>query len=215
VAYTSVSHMGFVLLGIFAGNELAMQGAVVQILCHGISTGALFILVGLLQERTHTRDMRRMGGLWSTVPRMGGVAMFFALASLGLPGLGNFVGEFLVLLGTYQRSVPLAVLASLGLVVATVYSLWIIQLAFHGPNSNAWKLPDLSGREAFVMGVLMAALLWLGIYPSPVLSTSRPAVKALENAVGGNAAPTASAGATGDTLLERGMGRLADRGGTP
>lgn len=215
VAYTSVSHMGFVLLGIFAGNELAMQGAVVQILCHGISTGALFILVGLLQERMHTRDMRRMGGLWSIVPRVGGVAMFFALASMGLPGLGNFVGEFLVLLGTYQRSVPLAVLASLGLVVATVYSLWIIQLAFHGPNSNAWKLPDLSRREAFVMSVLMAALLWLGIYPSPVLSTSRPAVKALENAVGGSAAPAASAGATSDTLLERGMGGLAGRRGNP
>jgi len=181
VAYTSISHMGFVLLGIFAWNELALQGAVIQILCHGISTGALFILVGGLQERTHTRDLARLEGLWSTAPRMGGAAMFFALASLGLPGLGNFVGEFLVLLGTYQRSVPLAVAASLGLIVATVYSLWIIQRAFHGPNREGWKLADLGLRELAVMGVLMAVLVWLGIYPSPVFRTAGPALKALES----------------------------------
>jgi len=181
VAYTSISHMGFVLLGIFAWNELALQGALVQILCHGISTGALFILVGALQERTRTRDLMRLAGLWSTAPRMGGVAMFFALASLGLPGLGNFVGEFLVLLGTYQRDVPLAVLASLGLIVATVYSLWIIQCAFHGPNREGWKLADLSARELAVMGVLMAVLVWLGVYPSPVFTMAGQTLKALEN----------------------------------
>jgi NADH-quinone oxidoreductase subunit M len=191
VAYTSVSHMGFVMLGIFAWNEVALQGAIVQIICHGISTGALFVLVGALQERTHTRDLRRLGGLWSTAPRMGGVAMFLALASLGLPGLGNFVGELLVLLGTYQRSVPLAVLASLGLVAATVYSLWIIQRAFHGPNPESWKLPDLSGREAAVFGVSIVALVWLGVYPSPVLNVSAPALKALED----NAARSAEAAA--------------------
>ncbi len=180
VAYTSVSHMGFVLLGVFAWNELALQGAVIQILCHGISTGALFILVGALQERTHTRDLTRLEGLWSAAPRMGSVAMFFALASLGLPGLGNFVGEFLVLLGTYQRSIPLAVLASLGLIVATVYSLWIIQRAFHGPNREGWKLADLSPRELTVMGVLMAVLVWLGIFPSPVFRMVGPVLGALE-----------------------------------
>jgi NADH-quinone oxidoreductase subunit M len=180
VAYTSISHMGFVLLGIFACTELALQGAVVQILCHGISTGGLFILVGALQERTRTRDLTRLAGLWSAAPRMGGAAMFFALASLGLPGLGNFVGEFLVLLGTYQRNVPLAVVASLGLVVATVYSLWIIQRAFHGPNREGWKLADLRPRESAVLGVLMATLVWLGVYPSPVFKMAAPTLAALE-----------------------------------
>ena len=97
VAYTSVSHLGFVLLGIYAGTTLALQGAVIQMLAHGLSTGALFILVGALQERLHTRDMRQIGGLWSSAPRIGAIGLFFAIASLGLPGLGNFVGEFLVL----------------------------------------------------------------------------------------------------------------------
>ena len=104
VAYTSVSHLGFVLLGVFAWNPLALQGAVLQMVCHGISTGALFILVGALQDRIHTRDLDRMGGLWQVAPRMGGAAMFFAMASLGLPGLGNFVAEFLVLVGVWQVS---------------------------------------------------------------------------------------------------------------
>src|SRR6185503_5614264 len=102
VAYTSVSHMGFVLLGVFALNEIAMQGALIQILAHGISTGALFVLVGALDERIHTRNLDNMGGLWAVVPRMGAVTMLFALASLGLPCLGNFVGEFLVLFGAYR-----------------------------------------------------------------------------------------------------------------
>ena len=103
VAYTSVSHLGFVLLGIYAWNTLALQGAVIQMLAHGLSTGALFILVGALQERLHTRDMRQMGGLWASAPRIGAIGLFFAIASLGLPGLGNFVGEFLVLLRHLPR----------------------------------------------------------------------------------------------------------------
>jgi len=180
VAYTSVSHMGFVLLGIFAWNEPALQGAVMQIIAHGVSTGALFILVGALQERTHTRDMGRLGGLWSTVPRMGGVGLLFALASLGLPGLGNFVGEFLVLLGAYPVSAPLTALATVGLIAATVYSLWMIQLAFHGPNVAGWKLPDLGSREMAVMAVMIAIIVWLGFYPQPVLNTAKPALDQLQ-----------------------------------
>jgi NADH-quinone oxidoreductase subunit M len=180
VAYTSVSHMGFVLLGVFVWNELALQGVVLQILCHGISTGALFILVGAIQERIHTRDMRRMGGLGSAVPRLAGVAMIFALASLGLPGLGNFVSEILILFGTYRDSVAAAVLATVGLVSATVYALWMIQAAFHGPDKEGWKLPDLSGREAAVMGAMIAAILWLGLYPQPVFKTITPALHHLE-----------------------------------
>ncbi|MBI4526485.1 MAG: NADH-quinone oxidoreductase subunit M [Deltaproteobacteria bacterium] len=180
VAYTSVSHMGFVLLGVFAWNELALQGAVVEIICHGISTGALFILVGALQERVHTREMERMGGLWATVPRMGGVGMVFALASLGLPGLGNFVGEFLVLLGVYQISAPLAAWAALGLVSAAVYSLWIVQKAFHGAVQKERRIRDLSPREMAVFTSLMAVIVWIGLYPQPLLNTAKPALEALQ-----------------------------------
>ena len=177
VAYTSISHMGFVLLGVFALNEIAMQGAVIQILCHGISTGALFVLVGALDERIHTRNLDRMGGLWSVVPRMGAVTMLFALASLGLPGLGNFVGEFLVLFGTYRVSIPITVLATVGIVFATVYSLWIVQRAFHGPRREYPKLSDLSPREVGIMALMVAAIFALGLAPQPVLNTTRTAVE--------------------------------------
>ena len=105
IAYTSVSHMGFVLLGIFAFREMAMQGVVMQMLTHGISTGALFVLAGMLKERLHTRDMNKMGGLWTSMPAMGGVAMLFTMASLGLPVLGNFIAEFLILMGTFSVNV--------------------------------------------------------------------------------------------------------------
>jgi NADH-quinone oxidoreductase subunit M len=169
VAYTSVSHLGFVLLGVFAGTELALQGAVMQMICHGLSTGALFMVVGIIQERLHTRDLRELGGLWKVAPKMGAVAMFFAMASLGLPGLGNFVGEFLVLVGTYQRSPWLAAIAAVGLVAATIYSLYLVQQAFHGGNRRQWRMPDLSRREITGFAVMMAALLWLGTYPQPVL----------------------------------------------
>ena len=180
VAYTSVSHMGFVLLGVFVWNEMAIQGVVLQILCHGISTGALFILAGSIQQRIGTRDMRRMGGLWTAMPRLAAVALIFALASLGLPGLGNFVSEMLILFGTYRVSTLAAVLATLGLVSATVYALWVIQAAFHGPEKEGRKLPDLSGREAAIMGALIAIILWLGLYPQPVLKTITPALHQLE-----------------------------------
>jgi NADH-quinone oxidoreductase subunit M len=179
VAYTSVSHLGFVLLGIFAWNELALQGAVMQMICHGLSTGALFILVGALQERTHTRDTRRMGGLWTVVPRMSGVGMFFALASLGLPGLGNFVGEFLVLLGSWRVSRAATALGTVGLVAATVYALAIVQRAFHGEKREVWNPPDLASRDMAILGIMMAALVWLGLYPQPVFSTVLPALAGL------------------------------------
>jgi NADH-quinone oxidoreductase subunit M len=173
VAYTSVSHMGFVLLGVFVWNRLALQGVVMQIVCHAVSTGALFMLVGSLQERLHTRDLSRMGGLWATVPRMAAVTMVFALASLGLPGLGNFIAEFLVLVGTYHSSVTATVLASLGLIGASVYALWIIQRALHGPNQLGLKPADLSGRETAAMAAMIIVIVWLGLYPQPVIDTAR------------------------------------------
>jgi len=174
VAYTSVSHLGFVLLGIFVSNQLALQGAVMTMLCHGISTGALFFIVGALQERMHTREIDRMGGLWSTVPVLSGAALFFALASLGLPGLGDFVGEFLVLLGAYPVHLGLTVSATIGVLAATFYALQMVQGAFHGPNRYGWSLPDLNGREAVVMASMMASLLWLGLYPRVALDTLAP-----------------------------------------
>jgi NADH-quinone oxidoreductase subunit M len=173
VAYTSVSHMGFVMLGIFAGNETALEGAVVQMVSHGISTGALFILAGLLQERMHTREISAMGGLWETMPALSGASVVFAMASLGLPGLGDFVGEFLVLLGAYRASAPLTVVATLGLLAATLYGLRFAQNAFQGPNPHHWQLPDMRPREWAVLGLMMACLLWIGLYPQPVLNAVR------------------------------------------
>ncbi|MGW8251137.1 MAG: complex I subunit 4 family protein, partial [Anaerolineales bacterium] len=180
VAYTSISHMGFVILGIFSWNTYALQGAIILMLSHGISTGALFILVGELQERTHTRDLRRMGGLWDTAPKMGRVGLLFAVASLGLPALGNFVGEFLILLGTYQAAPLFAILATLGFIVATVYSLVMVQRIFSGPNKDAWKFPDLNTRELLIMTVLIVLIFWLGLYPQPVLDTSQRSFDALQ-----------------------------------
>ncbi len=179
VAYTSVSHLGFVMLGVFAWNAMALQGAVMQILCHGFSTGALFVLVGALQERIGTRDMNEMGGMWETVPRMGAIGMFFALASMGLPGLGNFVAEFLILFGSYPVHPVLTILATVGLVAATLYSLWIIHRTFYGRKRREWRIADLSFRHMLVFGVMMAVLLWLGLSPQPVLDTSGPALERL------------------------------------
>ena len=182
VAYTSVSHLGFVLLGIFSWNQLALQGAVITMICHGLSTGGMFVLVGGLQERLHTRDLERMGGLWSAVPRLSGAVLFFSMASLGLPGIGDFVGEFLVLLGSYRISVPVTVVASIGILTSTFYALRIAQRAFHGPNPHPWRLSDLTPREGVMVAAMIAGLLWLGLYPQPVLNTFQPALQNLQHA---------------------------------
>ncbi|ADJ28758.1 NADH-quinone oxidoreductase subunit M [Nitrosococcus watsonii] len=179
IAYTSVSHMGFVLLGIFAGTPLALQGAVIQILAHGMSTPALFMVAGVLQERLHTRDMRQMSGLWSKAPRLAAIGLFFALASLGLPGLGNFVGEFLILLGTYPVSTPFTAIAALGLILAAVYALLIVQKVFHGKGQDTQPLPDFSIRHMTAMSAMILILLWLGLYPQPVFDMAYPALESL------------------------------------
>ena len=138
-----------------------------------------------MQERIHTRDLERMGGLWSTVPRMGAAMCFSRLASLGLPGLGNFVGEFLVLLGAYRVSVPVTVVASLGFITSCVYSLWIVQRTFHGPNQEGWKPPDLSIREASVMAVLTVLIVSLGLFPQPIFTFVNPSLARLERIAAG------------------------------
>jgi NADH-quinone oxidoreductase subunit M len=169
VAYTSVSHLGFVLLGIYAFTPQAMSGAMLQMVSHGISTGALFILVGALQDRIHTRDLSRMGGLWAQVPRMGAAALVLCMALVGLPGLVNFVSEFLVLVGTWPTSHVATILAGVGLIFATVYSLRLFQTAFHGTPKETWKLPDLSLRETGVLFFMIALLVLFGLFPQPLL----------------------------------------------
>ncbi len=181
VAYTSVSHMGFILLGAFSFNQFALQGVILQMLTHGISTGALFILVGAIQDRIHTRDLNRLGGLWDQVPGMGGVGLVFAMASLGLPALGNFVAEFLILVGSFQASVFWTVIASLGLVASTLYSLRILQKVFFGEKKEEWKISDFDGREIFVMAALIITIVWIGIYPGSFLNTSKTSVERILN----------------------------------
>ncbi|MEP5763791.1 MAG: NADH-quinone oxidoreductase subunit M [Halieaceae bacterium] len=179
VAYSSVSHMGFVLLGLYAWNSLAVQGAIMQMVAHGVSTAALFMTAGALQQRLHTRDMDQMGGLWQNMPRMGACAMFFALASLGLPGLGNFVAEFLVLVGLFQVSPVLTAVAALGLITAAIYSLSMMQRAFQGVPDLQRNLADYGRREMAAMLVMVAALVWLGVYPQPLLDMAQPVVTSL------------------------------------
>ena len=176
VAYSSVSHMGFVLLGLYAWNALAMQGAVMQMLAHGVSTAALFMMAGAIQHRLHTRDMHKMGGLWHNAPRMGACALFFAVASLGLPGLGNFVAEFLVLVGLFAVQPWITAVAALGMIGAAVYALWMMQLAFQGTPQENRNFADFGSREMTTMAMMMMALVWLGIYPQPVLDLAQPAL---------------------------------------
>jgi NADH-quinone oxidoreductase subunit M len=168
--------MGFVLLGIFAFNEMALQGVVMQMVTHGISTGALFVLAGMLKERLHTRDIRQMGGLWTSMPGMGGVALVFTMASLGLPVLGNFIAEFLILMGSFQANIPLTVIATLGLVFAALYSLRLMQKVFLGPQLADQVVQDFSARERIVMGILTASIVLLGLFPQPVMDMTKAMV---------------------------------------
>jgi NADH-quinone oxidoreductase subunit M len=154
-----------------------------QMITHGISTSALFILVGALQERIHTRNIDLMGGLWEKVPRMAGIGMLFAMASLGLPGLGNFIAEFQVLAGSFRADIFWTSIATVGLIASTIYSLKIVQRVFHGNKLKEWTLPDFNIREIFVFGVLIISIIWLGLYPQPVLDTSRNSVLQIQNSV--------------------------------
>ncbi|MFT3930349.1 MAG: NADH-quinone oxidoreductase subunit M [Spongiibacteraceae bacterium] len=180
IAYTSISHMGFVLIGIYSGTTIALQGVVVQMIAHGLSAGALFILCGELYERLHTRDLRKMGGLWTQLKFLPPIALFFAAASLGLPGLGNFVGEFLILLGSFKIAPVVTIVAASGLILAAVYSLIIMQRAFFGKPQSDERLRDLSGRELGLMFSLMLLLLLLGLYPQPVMNTSAAAMAGVQ-----------------------------------
>ncbi len=177
IAYTSISHMGFILLGVFSWNLIALQGAVVTMLAHGISAAALFMIAGALQERLHTREMGKMGGLWTVLPRLSGLTLFFAIASLGLPGLGNFVGEFLVLQGAFRANIALTAMAALALILAPVYALGMMQKAFYGPSARYSLGSDCGRREWLSLALLVLTSVWLGVTPQTILNISMPALQ--------------------------------------
>jgi len=184
VAYSSISHMGFITLGVFAAlmpgslateqRFIAQQGAVVTMVAHGLSSAALFALAGALQHRLHTREFGKMGGYWKAAPRFGGCALFFCLAALGLPGLANFIGEFMVLLGSFPLYPLVTVLAALGMIAAPAYALMVIQKAFHGEPSPGPQPADLNGREMGMMGALIVLTVYLGFYPQQLLDIVAP-----------------------------------------
>ncbi|MFV8782215.1 complex I subunit 4 family protein [Microbulbifer sp. SA54] len=173
VAYSSVSHMGFVLLGLFAGNTTAILGAVILMMAHGLSSAALFGLVGKLQQRFHSRDIRDMSGLWATLPRLSATALVFVMAAIGLPGLGNFVAEFLTLAGSFRSYPWLTLVAASGILLASLYGLRLLQKVFFGiPHSDQLTagITDLSRKDLTVFAGAGLLLLWIGIYPQPLLS---------------------------------------------
>jgi NADH-quinone oxidoreductase subunit M len=177
VAYSSVSHLGFVVLGTFAFTAQGMSGSVLQMVNHGLSTGALFLLVGILYDRIHTRDLGKMGGLATQVPVYSGILLFVALSSIGLPGLNGFVGEFLILLGTFIANKAFAVIAVTGVVLAAIYLLWAYQRAMHaGPAREEHRtLLDLSLREKLLLVPILAGILFIGVFPKPLLQRIEPA----------------------------------------
>jgi NADH-quinone oxidoreductase subunit M len=178
VAYSSVSHLGFVVLGICAMNVQGMQGATFQMLAHGVSTGGLFLLVGMLSDRRHTRLISEYGGLKGVVPRLTAVFFLITLASIGLPTLNGFIGEFLILLGSFARSWRWASIAATGVILSAVYMLWMVQRVYYGPitNEENTHLPDLSAREWCASAPLVAAAIVMGVVPTVFLKPMEPAV---------------------------------------
>ena len=182
VAYSSVSHLGFVMLGLFALNPLGIQGGILQMINHGLSTGALFLLVGMIYERRHTREMDAFGGLWKVMPVYGSLMLIVALSSMGLPGLNGFVGEFTILLGAYGSNAIgspwFAGIAALGVILAAIYILYMFQKMFLGPldKEENMKLKDLNWREIATLVPLLVFIFWIGLYPKPFFALMAPAV---------------------------------------
>jgi NADH-quinone oxidoreductase subunit M len=180
VAYSSVAHLGFVVLGTFAITTIGIQGGLFTMVSHGLTTGALFLLVGILYDRRHTRDIAAFGGVWKPAPRLGGIFLAVTFASIGLPGLSGFVGEFLSLLGTFVVHRPYAVIATVGVILAAVYMLWGFQRVFTGePEGENVQFRDLDRRELASVVPLLALSLLLGVFPKPLLERIEPSVKAL------------------------------------
>jgi len=193
VAYSSVSHLGFVMLGLFALNSLGIQGGILQMINHGLSTGALFLVVGMIYERRHTREMDDFGGLWKVMPIYGAITLIVALSSMGLPGLNGFVGEFTILLGAWGAgnaggalgSHWFAGLAAIGVILAAVYILFMFQKLFLGPVSKEenQKLSDLNWREIATLLPLLVLIFWIGLYPKPFFALMGPTVDHLVSVI--------------------------------
>jgi NADH-quinone oxidoreductase subunit M len=189
VAYSSVSHLGFVILGLFSLNQQGVEGAILQMVNHGLSTGALFLIVGMLYERRHTRDLEAYGGLWRAVPLLGSLTLIVTLSSLGLPGLNGFIGEFTILLGAFNStalgSFWYAGIATLGVILAAVYLLHMFQKVFLGrldkPENKV--LIDISGREIIILVPILVLIVWIGLYPQPFFDLISPTVNQLLMAI--------------------------------
>jgi NADH-quinone oxidoreductase subunit M len=185
VAYSSVSHLGFVMLGIFALTPQGLSGAVLQMVNHGLSTGGLFLIVGMLYERRHTREMAAFGGLWKVVPYMGTLSLIVVLSSMGLPGLNGFIGEFTILLGSFGSTALgspwIAGVATLGVILAAVYLLVMFERVFLGPvtHSENETLAEISWREVVTLLPLLVLMLWIGLYPKPFFDLINPTVQQL------------------------------------
>ena len=191
VAYSSVSHLGFVMLGLFALNSQGIQGGILQMINHGLSTGALFLLVGMVYEQTHTREFSEYGGLWKLMPVYGAIMLIVALSSMGLPGLNGFVGEFTILLGAFGSkaigSPWFAGIAAVGVIMAAVYILYMFQKMFLGPEGSIVEevkkhghpLRDLNWREIITAVPLLVFIFWIGLYPKPFFDLMAPAVEKL------------------------------------
>jgi len=179
VAYSSVSHMGFVVLGIAALNVQGIQGASYQMLAHGVSTGALFALVGMMSDRRHTRLISEYGGIKSVMPKLTAAFLVITLSSVGLPSMNGFIGEFLIMLGAFKWDPKFVVVAGLGVILSAVYMLWMFQRVFYGPVTNDHNkgLPDLSVREWAIVGPLAAMAIFMGVFPNVFLKPMEPAVQ--------------------------------------
>ena len=181
VAYSSVSHLGFCVLGIFAMNQTSIEGSILQMVNHGLSTGALFLLVGVIYERRHTRQLADYGGIAHTMPVFTTLFIIAVLSSVGLPGLNGFVGEFLILAGSYQTEPLAAIIAATGVILAAIYLLWLVQRVFFGPitHEENRNIPDIAWNEIAALVPLIVLMVWIGVYPRTFLEPMRPSVARL------------------------------------